>query len=135
MPKVQTQAVDTRKELAEAVGVGERTMGKAMKIEDEAPQNVRDAVERGELSIHQGYNLTKELQDIPQEELEAAAKETVERSPANRRAGSAESTKRRALPGHSVPRLSIPRFLILPWTMCRYGWSNPASSMTSLITR
>ncbi len=79
LPK--SQPVDTRKELAEAVGVGERTMGKAMKIEDEAPQAVKDAVDSGELSIHQGYNLTKELQemDIPDEEQEAAAMEAVER--------------------------------------------------------
>jgi len=79
LPK--SQPVDTRKELAEAVGVGERTMGKAMKIEDEAPQAVKDAVDSGELSIHQGYNLTKELQemDLPDEEQEAAAMEAVER--------------------------------------------------------
>lgn len=81
LPKVQNDSIDTRKELAETVGVGERTMGKAMKIEDDAPQAVKDAVDSGELSIHQGYNLTKEIQDmaLPDEEQEAAAKEAVER--------------------------------------------------------
>jgi hypothetical protein len=49
----------TRKELADAVGVGEVTMGKAMKIEDEAPQPVKEAVDSGELTINQGYKLTR----------------------------------------------------------------------------
>ena len=71
----------TRKELAQAVGVGEVTMGKAMKIEDDAPQPVKDAVDSGDITIHQGYTLTKELDDLdlPDEEKEQAAMEAVER--------------------------------------------------------
>ena len=68
-----------RHELAAAVGVGERTMGKAMKIEDEAPQPVKDAVDDGSITIHQGYNLTRELQNLPRDEQESAAVEAVER--------------------------------------------------------
>lgn len=45
------ETLDTRKELAKTVGVGEVTMGRAMKIEDEAPQNVKDAVDSGVLTI------------------------------------------------------------------------------------
>jgi hypothetical protein len=73
--------IDTRKELAKSVGVGERTMGKAMKIEDEAPKAIKDAVDSGDISINQGYNLTRELEDmnIPEDEQEAAAMEAVER--------------------------------------------------------
>ena len=87
LPKVQMDSVNTRKELAEAVGVGERTMGKAMKIEDEAPQAVKDAVDSGDITINQGYNLTRELEDmdLPDEEQEAAAKEAVEREIARKR--------------------------------------------------
>ncbi len=83
----------TRKELAEAVGVGEVTMGKAMKIEDEAPQSVKDAVDSGDITIHQGYNLTKELyeMDLPDEEKEQAAMEAVEREIARKN----ESRKRK----------------------------------------
>ena len=85
MPK--NTGIDTRKELAKSVGVGERTMGKAMKIEDEAPQAVKDAVDSGDITIHQGYNLTRELEDmdLPDEEQEAAAKEAVEREIARKR--------------------------------------------------
>lgn len=72
-------SIDTRKELASAVGVGERTIGKAMKIEDEAPQAVKDAVDDGSITIHQGYNLTRELQNVPEDEQEAAAAEAIAR--------------------------------------------------------
>ncbi len=72
-------AIDTRKELAKTVGVGEVTMGKAMKIEDDAPQAIKDAVDDGSITIHQGYNLTRELQDLPEDEHDAAAAEAVVR--------------------------------------------------------
>ena len=74
--------VNTRKELADAVGVGEVTMGRAMKIEDDAPRAVKNAVNDGRLTIAQGYHLTKELEqmdELPDEEQEAAAMEAVER--------------------------------------------------------
>lgn len=89
----QTAPVNTRKELAQVVGVGEVTMGRAMKIDDEAPQPVKDAVDSGDLTIAQGYNLTKELQDmdLPDEEKEQAALEAVEREIARKN----ESRKRK----------------------------------------
>ena len=70
--------VDTRKELAETVGLGERTMGKIMRIDESAPAAVREAMDKGELSIHQGYELTKELEQVPEAEREQAALEAVE---------------------------------------------------------
>ena len=44
--------VDTRRELAEAVGLGERTMGKVMQIDEHAPAAVKEALDRGELSVN-----------------------------------------------------------------------------------
>ena len=70
--------VDTRKELAETVGLGERTMGKIMRIDESAPAAVREALDKGELSIHQGYELTRELEQVPEAEREQAALEAVE---------------------------------------------------------
>ena len=60
---------------------------------NEAPQPVRDAVDSGELTIAQGYTLTKELQelDLPDEEKEQAALEAVEREIARKN----ESRKRK----------------------------------------
>lgn len=71
-------AVNTRKELAEAVGLGERTMGKVMQIDEHAPAPIREALDSGELSINQGYNLTRQLQEVPEEEREEAAAQAVE---------------------------------------------------------
>jgi len=81
LSEVQNCGMETRQELAKTVGVGQVTMGKAMKIEDDAPQAVKDAVDNGDITIHQGYNLTRELEemDIPEDEQEAAAMEAVER--------------------------------------------------------
>ena len=42
--------VDTRKELADTVGLGERTMGKVMQIDEHAPAAVREALDKKELS-------------------------------------------------------------------------------------
>lgn len=76
--------VDTRKELAETVGLGERTMGKIMQIDENAPAVVKDALDNKELSVSQGYNLTKHLQEIPEEKREQAAAEAVEREKAKK---------------------------------------------------
>ena len=71
-------AVNTRKELANTVGIGEVTMGKVMQIDEHAPAAVREALDRGELSINQGYNLTRQLQGISEELREKAAARAVE---------------------------------------------------------
>ena len=70
--------VNTRKELADAVGIGEVTMGKVMQIDEHAPAPIREALDSGELSINQGYNLTRQLQDVPEELREEAAARAVE---------------------------------------------------------
>lgn len=69
--------VDTRKELAEAVGLGERTMGKVMQIDEHAPPAVKEALDNKELSINQGYTLTRQLQELPEEERDQAAQEAL----------------------------------------------------------
>ena len=71
-------SVDTRKELAEAVGLGERTMGKVMQIDEHAPAVIREALDRGKLSVNQGYNLTRQIQEMPEELREKAAARAVE---------------------------------------------------------
>ena len=70
--------VDTRKELAEVVGLGERTMGKVMQIDEHAPTAVKEALDSKELSIHQGYQITRQVQELPEEQREQAALEAVE---------------------------------------------------------
>ena len=70
--------IDTRKELADAVGLGERTMGKVMQIDEHAPAAVRDALDSGDLSINQGYNITQQVRELPEEQREEAAAVAVE---------------------------------------------------------
>jgi len=76
--------VNTRKELAEAVGLGERTMGKVMQIDEQAPAPIKEALDNRELSINQGYNITKQLQELPEEQREQAAVMAVEIEKAKR---------------------------------------------------
>ena len=71
-------SVDTRKELADSVGLGERTMGKVMQINEHAPAAVKEALDKKELSINQGYQITKQVEDLPEEQREQAALEAVE---------------------------------------------------------
>lgn len=73
LPKGLDAPVDTRKELAQASGIGERTMGKIMQIDENAPMPIKDALDKKEISINKGYNLTKQLEDLPEDEREAAA--------------------------------------------------------------
>ena len=77
LPSVE-KTIDTRKELAEAVGLGERTMGKVMQIEENAPEAIKEALNKKELSINKGYDLTRQLQDVPEDQREQAAAELLE---------------------------------------------------------
>lgn len=71
-------SVDTRKELADSVGLGERTMGKVMQIDEHAPTAVKEALDKKELSINQGYNITQQVRQLPEEEQDEAARMAVE---------------------------------------------------------
>lgn len=72
------ERVDTRKELAASVGLGERTMGKVMQIDGHAPAAVKEALDKKELSVNQGYNITRQMMDLPEDERERAAIIAVE---------------------------------------------------------
>jgi hypothetical protein len=71
-------SVDTRKELAQAAGIGERTMGKIIQIDERAPVPVKDALNNGDLSVNAGYNITRLLEKLPEEAQDAAAKRAIE---------------------------------------------------------
>ena len=70
--------VDTRKKLAASVGLGERTMGKVMQIDEHAPAAVKEALDKKELSVNQGYQITRQVQDLPEDEQGQAALDLVE---------------------------------------------------------
>lgn len=93
--------VDTRKELADAVGLGERTMGKVMQIGEHAPPAVKEALDSGDLSINQGYNITRQVRDLPEERREEAAALAVELEKAKKeiRQGDEDSARRHKIAG------------------------------------
>ena len=78
LPEVHSAPVDTRKALAASVGLGERTMGKVMQIDEHAPAAVKEALDKKELSVNQGYQITRQIQDLPEDEQGQAALELVE---------------------------------------------------------
>ena len=71
--------VNTRKELANSIGIGEVTMGKVMKIDEQAPDTVKAALDNRELSINQGYNLTRQLQQVSEDQREDAAQDALKK--------------------------------------------------------
>ena len=70
--------VNTRRDLADSVGIGEVTMGKIMQIDEHAPAAVKEALDKKELSVNQGYQITRQVQDLPEDEQGQAALDLVE---------------------------------------------------------
>lgn len=70
--------VNTRREMAQAVGIGEQTMGRIAQIDEHAPAAVKEALDKKELSINQGYQITKQVEDLPEEQREQAAQEALD---------------------------------------------------------
>ena len=93
--------VNTRKELADTVGIGEVTMGKVMQIDEHAPAAVKEALDSGDLSIHQGYNITRQVRELPEEQRDEAAALAVELEKAKKeiRQSDAESDRRHKIAG------------------------------------
>ena len=83
--------VNTRKELADSVGIGEVTMGKVMQIDEHGPEAVKEALDKKELSVNKGYNLTKQLQQLPEDQREQAAIDAVELEKAKQRIRKADA--------------------------------------------
>ena len=53
-------------------------MGKIMQIDEHAPAAVKEALDKRELSVNQGYQITRQVQDLPKDEQGQAALELVE---------------------------------------------------------
>lgn len=76
-------------------------MGKVMQIDENAPQAVKDALDRKEISVNQGYNITRELQDVPEAERDENARIAVELAKAGKelRKKNAEADRRGKIAG------------------------------------
>ena len=93
--------VNTTKELADAVGIGHQTMSRIVQIDEHAPAAVKDALDSGDLSINQGYNITQQVRELPEEQREEAAAQAVELEKAKKeiRQADAESDRRHKIAG------------------------------------
>ncbi len=72
--------VDTRKEMAQAVGIGEQTMGRIVKLEENAPQVLKTALDGKKVSINRACLIMKTVQQHPKEKQESVAAEMLEAS-------------------------------------------------------
>ena len=93
--------VNTTKELAGSVGIGQQTMSRVIQIDEHAPSAVKEALDNGELSVNQGYNITKQVQSLPEDQREEAAAQAVELEKAKKeiRQADAESSRRHKIAG------------------------------------
>lgn len=69
---------DTKQELADTVGLSRGTMNKVIQIDGKAPEPVKEALDNKEISINQGYNITKQVENLPEDEQEQAAVKAIE---------------------------------------------------------
>jgi hypothetical protein len=68
---------DTRKEMAQAVGIGEQSMGRIAQLAENAPPSLKDALESKKVSVNRGWKILKAIQQLPLEEQESAAAEML----------------------------------------------------------
>lgn len=69
--------VDTRKEMAQAVGIGEQTMGRIAQLDENAPQVLKDALNNREVSVNRAWKILKTVQQFPTEEQDAITSEMI----------------------------------------------------------
>ena len=74
-----SEKVNTTKQMADSVGISHDTMNRVMRINENAPEVVKEALDNKELSINQGYNLTRQLQQVPEEQREDAAQDALKK--------------------------------------------------------
>jgi len=71
-----TKPVDTREEIAKVAGVSHDTVAKASKIIEKAPEEVKEAVRQGDLTINKAYTqIVKQERDEKEKEMKAKLEE------------------------------------------------------------
>lgn len=79
-------------------------MGKVMQIDENAPEVVKKALDNKEISVNKGYELTKKLQEVPEDQRETAATAMLEADKAFQEKDAEVERKGRS-PNRSVPPL------------------------------
>ena len=68
---------DMRKEMAQAVGIGEQAMGRIAQLIKDAPSPLKDALENKKVTINRGWEILKAVQHFPMENQDAIATEML----------------------------------------------------------
>ncbi len=71
------QAMDTRKEMARAVGIGEQAMGRIAQLAEDAPQPLKAALDNKEVSVNRAWKILKAVRQYPPEERDALTSEML----------------------------------------------------------
>ena len=80
--KSDRSSINTKKEIAQLAGVSHDTVAKVKKIEAEAPEELKQAVRKGDMSINQAYNEIKKAMQ------KAERQEAISKQLENPRSGS-----------------------------------------------
>lgn len=71
------EPVDTRKELSKVAGVGEQTMARVKVIQEKAPEEVKEKLKTGEVSINQAYKEIKKEEKKKEKEEKRKEQELI----------------------------------------------------------
>ena len=63
--------------MAQAVGIGEQTMGRIAQLDESAPQVLKDALDNKEMSVNGAWKILKTVQQFPAENQDTVAAEMV----------------------------------------------------------
>lgn len=74
----KVKPINTTKELAKTAGVSTDTMNKVIQVQKHAPEPIQKAVENNVISINKGYELTKQIKDLPKEIKEEQAEKLLD---------------------------------------------------------
>ena len=80
--KAVGEKVNARQQMADSVGLSADTMGRIMKIDRDAPEAVKNALDRKQISINQAYRIAckaREIAEDRREEFAEAAIESIEK--------------------------------------------------------
>ncbi len=74
----EAEKINVNKEIADMVGVSERTVARYNTIQNKAPEEIQKAVKDNVISINQGYEITRQIKDLPVEEQQDKAKKLLD---------------------------------------------------------
>lgn len=71
------KAIDTRKEIAKLAGVSDNTVARVKKIEEKAPEEVKERLVSGDMSINEAYKAVRAAEKAEQKQIAIEAIETL----------------------------------------------------------